>query len=298
MLPNRYQLSSTSINENVSANSTVGTLSTTDSNSSDSFTYTLVAGTGDTDNNAFGISGSLLTINSSPDYEAKSSYSIRIRSTDLGGLYTDKQFTIQVNDLSESTTTTITSDAPDPSVVGQNYTVSVSVAPSSGAGMPSGSVQIGDSVNFCTATLSAGTGSCSLPSTSAGTKTITANYSGSTGWLTSSDTESHSVTKADTTTTITSITPEPSELGGDYTIYMTVTTNSPSTSLISSGTINVTVGTTTTGVPITDGQASLLVTGNSTGTVTIFATYLGDASHFNTSSDTETMRWKIHSSRR
>ncbi len=285
--PTDISLSSTSINENVSANSTVGTLSTTDSNSSDSFTYTLVAGTGDTDNNAFGISGSSLTINSSPDYEAKSSYSIRIRSTDLGGLYTDKQFTIQVNDLSESTTTTITSDAPDPSVVGQNYTVSVSVAPSSGAGMPSGSVQIGDSVNFCTATLSAGTGSCSLPSTSAGTKTITANYSGSTGWLTSSDTESHSVTKADTTTTITSITPEPSELGGDYTIYMTVTTNSPSTSLISSGTINVTVGTTTTGVPITDGQASLLVTGNSTGTVTIIATYLGDASHFNTSSDTE-----------
>jgi hypothetical protein len=58
----------------------------------------LVAGTGDTDNAAFNISGSNLRITASPDFETKSSYSIRVRTSD-GSLTFDKVFTITVTDL-------------------------------------------------------------------------------------------------------------------------------------------------------------------------------------------------------
>ena len=45
---------------------------------------TLVSGTGDTDNSSFSIDGSNIKINSSPDYETQSSYSVRIKTTDRG----------------------------------------------------------------------------------------------------------------------------------------------------------------------------------------------------------------------
>ena len=90
--PTDIALSNTSINENVAANSTVGTLSSTDPDSGNTFTYTLVAGTGSTDNASFNISGSNLRINASPDFETKSSYSVRIRTTDQGSLTFEKVF--------------------------------------------------------------------------------------------------------------------------------------------------------------------------------------------------------------
>jgi large repetitive protein len=55
--PTDLALSSTSVAENVATNSTIGTLSTTDVDASNTFTYTLVTGTGDTDNAAFTITG-------------------------------------------------------------------------------------------------------------------------------------------------------------------------------------------------------------------------------------------------
>ena len=48
---------------------TISTLSTTYPDSSDTQTYSLVTGTGDTDYNAFTIDPSSLMIKSSPDYE-------------------------------------------------------------------------------------------------------------------------------------------------------------------------------------------------------------------------------------
>jgi hypothetical protein len=50
--PTDIALSATTIAENNAANATVGTLSTTDVDAGDTFTYTLVSGTGDTDNAA------------------------------------------------------------------------------------------------------------------------------------------------------------------------------------------------------------------------------------------------------
>jgi len=59
----------------------------------------LVAGTGDTDNAAFTIVGDELRINSSPDFETQSSYSILVQTTDAWGESYSENFTININDL-------------------------------------------------------------------------------------------------------------------------------------------------------------------------------------------------------
>lgn len=108
--PRDLRLSSSQIDENKPANSVVGTLSTVDPDQADTFTYSLVAGTGSTDNAAFTIVGSELRLNGIPDFETKPTYSVRIRTTDRGGLPFEKVFTINVNNLPETPGTTIPRD--------------------------------------------------------------------------------------------------------------------------------------------------------------------------------------------
>ncbi len=109
--PTDIFLSSTTILENEPANTTVGTLST-DGGANNSYTYTLVAGSGSSDNANFIISGTALQLVAPADYETKSSYTIRIK---VGNTSVAEQFTISVGDVQEapllSTTaaTTITS---------------------------------------------------------------------------------------------------------------------------------------------------------------------------------------------
>ena len=99
--PTDIALSATTISENAGANAVIGTLTTTDPDAGNRFTYTLVAGTGSTDNAAFNISGNQLRATASLDFEAKRSYSVRVRSTDQGGLFTEKTFTITVTNVDE-----------------------------------------------------------------------------------------------------------------------------------------------------------------------------------------------------
>ena len=54
-----------------------------------------------TDNSFFTIVGDGLKINPSPDFETKSSYSIRVRSTQEGGAFIEKVLTITVNDVND-----------------------------------------------------------------------------------------------------------------------------------------------------------------------------------------------------
>ncbi|HEY9628940.1 MAG TPA: cadherin domain-containing protein [Coleofasciculaceae cyanobacterium] len=103
--PTNLALAPVSVNENVADGTPVGTFTTTDANPGDSFTYTLVVGDGDTDNAAFSISptGQLL-INTSPNFEAKSSYSVRIKTTDQGGLFFEKSLNVTIQDVNEAST--------------------------------------------------------------------------------------------------------------------------------------------------------------------------------------------------
>ncbi len=102
--PTNIELISTSFNENIAASTIVSAIASTDADTSDTHTYSLVTGTGDTDNNSFTIDRSSLKIKTSPDYETKSSYSIRLQTTDNDGETYAKAFTLSVKDLNEAPT--------------------------------------------------------------------------------------------------------------------------------------------------------------------------------------------------
>ena len=99
--PTDLAISTTEFGEDIVGGSVVASFNTTDADTNDFFVYTLVTGEGDADNGAFSIEGDELKIQTSPDYETQDSYSIRIRTTDSGGLDFEKVFTLTVNDIEE-----------------------------------------------------------------------------------------------------------------------------------------------------------------------------------------------------
>jgi hypothetical protein len=76
----------------------VGTFLSTESGSGHTFTYSLVPGVGSADNGSFGVNGNLLVTNDAFDFGARSSYSIRVRTTDEFGQTLEKVFTITIAD--------------------------------------------------------------------------------------------------------------------------------------------------------------------------------------------------------
>ena len=94
--PTNITLSTTTTNENNVVGSTVATLTTTDADVGDTFTYVLVNGTGSTDNASFSIVNDVLKANIVFHSQTKSSYSIRVRVTDVGGLSFEKVFVITI----------------------------------------------------------------------------------------------------------------------------------------------------------------------------------------------------------
>lgn len=107
--PTDILLSNMSIAENEPPNSLIGVFSTIDSGVNDIHTYSFVSGIGSTDNTIFTIIGNELRANISFDFEVKSSYSIRVRTTDQGGLFFEKVFTITVTNVNETPTNIIIS---------------------------------------------------------------------------------------------------------------------------------------------------------------------------------------------
>lgn len=99
--PTNITLSNATIAENNTPNFLVGTLSATDADNGQTHVYTLVSDFGD--NSAFTITGSNLRINVTANYEIKTSYSIRIRTTDNGSPVEtfEKQFSITISNVNE-----------------------------------------------------------------------------------------------------------------------------------------------------------------------------------------------------
>jgi len=98
--PDNLTLSPLSIDENLTSGSSVGSFLTTDPATGNTFTYSLVT----TDNGSFTIDGGTLKSAASFDYETKSSYTIRVRTTDQGGLSFEKALTITVLDGNDAAT--------------------------------------------------------------------------------------------------------------------------------------------------------------------------------------------------
>ncbi|WP_343674635.1 gliding motility-associated C-terminal domain-containing protein, partial [Chitinophaga sp.] len=102
--PTDINLDNQIIVENTPAQTLVGHLSAVTAEPNPVYTYTLVAGTGSTDNASFTISGNQLLTNAVLDYDVKNLYTVRIRATLANGLYTEKAFTIQLGQVNQAPT--------------------------------------------------------------------------------------------------------------------------------------------------------------------------------------------------
>lgn len=105
--PTAIILADDSISENQSINSLVGVLDATDPDASDSFSYSLVSGTGDTDNSSFAIESGTANLIQNVEgfnFEEKSQYSIRIRATDAAGASKDSVMMISITDAADAPT--------------------------------------------------------------------------------------------------------------------------------------------------------------------------------------------------
>lgn len=236
------------------------------------------------------------TITGTSNASGQFSATFNVDGAGAPGLLAAVATSLATNDSSEpglcfiepnATTTQITNDTPDPSQVGQPYTVTAIVT--SPSGTPTGTLTINDGLgNQCSDdTLSGGIGSCQLLSTSVGNKTLTATYGGSFTHAPSSDTATHSVVAATTTTTIVSDAPDPSQVGQAYTVSVQVRTQ-PGNLAIPGGQIAVSDGTGQTCqiASLSNGDGSCQLTSNTVGNKTLSASYAG-AVNFLASSDTE-----------
>jgi hypothetical protein len=102
--PTNLTLSNNSVGENSPLNTLIGNFTTTDPDTGNTFNYSLVTGIGSTDNSLFTIDGNQLKVNGLLDYETKNNYSIRVKTTDQGGLFYEKQLTVSVTDVNENPT--------------------------------------------------------------------------------------------------------------------------------------------------------------------------------------------------
>jgi len=118
------------------------------------------------------------------------------------------------------TTTTITSDTPDPSVAGVGFPVTFSVT--STGGTPTGSVTVSDGTQSCAATVAAG--SCTLTLTAAGAHTLTATYAGDANFSGSTSVgEGHTVTPAAASQLVFTVQPSQVNLSKSITPPVVVT---------------------------------------------------------------------------
>ncbi|WP_316814444.1 MBG domain-containing protein, partial [Pedobacter heparinus] len=99
--PTNISLAGITLYENSTAGTSAGILSSTSDDPSATFTYTLAAGTGDTDNASFAIIGNRINTTASLNFESKASYSLRVKSTTQYGLSLEKVLTIALSDVNE-----------------------------------------------------------------------------------------------------------------------------------------------------------------------------------------------------
>lgn len=184
-------------------------------------------------------------------------------SAQAAGVAISQTASVQVTKV--PTTTAITSDNPDPSLLTQPVTVTFTVTAATGT--PSGNVTISDGQVSCSATVAAG--QCQLTPLSVGTRTLTASYVGNDVFAASSGTASHVVSLIPTSTTITADDPDPSFPTQPVIVQYTVS------SQLGTPTGNVTVsdGSTSCTASVATGQCTLTPT--STGNKTLTATYAG-----------------------
>ncbi|KYG82210.1 NHL domain-containing protein [Roseivirga echinicomitans] len=122
--PTAIVLESNTMEENTVLGTAISSLSSIDVDAGDNvFTYQFVSGVGSTDNDKFTLANGKLVLAASVDYEKKSSYSIRLRTTDGFEGSFEQVMTIKVKDVNESPTEISLSSA----VLTENAAIGTSV---------------------------------------------------------------------------------------------------------------------------------------------------------------------------
>lgn len=174
--------------------------------------------------------------------------------------------------------------SPASSVVGEAVNYSVSVLPTSGGLIPSGSVEVKAAVGLiCTVTLNAGgTGSCNGSLPTAGTHNIQAFYTGDSHYGTNySSSQAYTVTAASTTTSLDSYNPASAVVGETVTVHYTVAPNAPGSG-IPGGTVNVSGGGASCSATASAGQCDLQFP--AAGTFGVTVNFLGSSNYTASSS--------------
>lgn len=104
--PTNVTLSANSIIEGATSNILVGSFTTTDPNLADTHTYSLVTGTGSTNNGSFTVVGNTLRSAAGFALDGTANYSVRVRTTDNGGLSFETPLTISVTNVAPTVTVT------------------------------------------------------------------------------------------------------------------------------------------------------------------------------------------------
>jgi hypothetical protein len=99
--PRGVRLSGDVVAENRPAGTVIGSFSTADRDRDELFTYSLVPGRGGSGNASFTIQGGTLIATESFNFEMRQDYSIRVRSTDRGGLSVERVFVIHIRNVPE-----------------------------------------------------------------------------------------------------------------------------------------------------------------------------------------------------
>jgi len=166
-------------------------------------------------------------------------------------------------------TTTALAAAPNPSVFGQNVTLTSTVT----SGNPTGTVSFFDGASLLsTVSLDDDVATFSTATLSVGSHSLTASYSGDTNYAPSvSSAVTETVNKASTTTSLKAV---PASSTPGQTVALTATV-APSTA---TGTVTFLDGSTTIGTAgLTAGTASFSISSLSTGNHSLTASYGGDA---------------------
>ena len=148
-------------------------------------------------------------------------YSLTITGTAASLTRTASATLVITGQTSAADILTVGGISPEPSQVGQSYSVNYSVTASSGT--PTGNVTVTDGTFTCIGTVAAG--SCSLASSTPGTKTITASYAGDGHFAPRTATATHIVTNGGALAHLTS--------GGGWETSFTVVNLGPASTAMS-----------------------------------------------------------------
>jgi hypothetical protein len=200
-------------------------------------------------------------------------------------------FALQAHTVKNSSTTSITSFVAEPSLPGDavtvNFTVTGAGAIPNGDGTTTG-VTITGQESGCVGlqALVSGTGSCVIHFGTAGTKPITATYSGDPNYTPSTGSANHVVSKAPSVTSVSTALPASST--SNQSVTVTVSVSGAGATATGSVGISLSGGQTSTCTATLDGTGSghCDVIFTAAGTYTITAIYSGDGTHYPSSQST------------